>query len=508
MSIPRYLRFLLAFLAISALNAAEQHGEVKFSGQPVPGATVIATQGDQRFAVITDLDGKYSFPNLADGVWTIEVEMPGFETMKRQVTVSASTPAAEFDLKMLALDQIKAAELKPETSKPAPAPAAPEKPEPKKDDSKKSASPPEPSEESQDSADGLLINGSQNNGASSPFAQSAAFGNNRRGPNGLYTGGIGMMLDNSALDAQSFSLTGQNTPKPSYDRLTGVATLAGPIRIPRLFRNGPNFFVGYQWTRNRVSATTPALVPTLDQRDGILANETIQPISSQAAALLKLYPLPNFAGNSGFNYQVPLVTATHQDSMQSRLNQFFNGKNQVYGGFAFQSTRVATPSLFGFLDTTDSLGLNTTANWRHTFGSRIFANFGVQFSRFATNTISNFENRENVSYNAGIAGNDQSPLDWGPPSLTFSSGIAPLSDAVPAHDRNQTTGVSASALWARSKHNIQFGVDFRRQQFNYLSQQNPRGSFHLHRSGHAATDLRRFPAGHSRYQLHRLRQRR
>ena len=462
---------MIALLAASALHAGEQHGVVKFGGQPVPGATVIASQPDQRFAVITDLAGKYSFPDLADGDWTIQVEMPGFETVKRPVTVSASPPAVDFDLKMLPLDQIKVDAGKPGAVQPgAVQPAAPpNKPEPGQNDSKQPAPPPpEPTDESQDTAEGFLINGSQNNGAASPFAQAAAFGNFRKGPNGLYNGGIGLTLDNSALDAQSFSLTGQATPKPAYNRLTGLATLGGPIRIPRLFRNSPNFFIGYQWLRNRNSATTPALVPNVDQRDSV-ANDPIQ------RALLNLYPMPNFSGSSRFNYQVPLVSATHQDSMQSRLNQVFNAKNQAYGGFAFQSTRADTPSLFGFLDTTDTLGINSTANWRHTFGTRIFGLFGVQFSRLATHVIPYFENHETSV--PGITGTDPSPIDAGPPTLIFASGIASLTDSVPAHNRNQTTGVSASALWARNKHNLQFGSDFRRQEFNYLSQQNPRGTF-------------------------------
>ena len=73
----------------------------------------------------------------------------------------------------------------------------------------------------QRAADGLLINGSVNNGAASPFGQLGGFGNNRRGVRPLYTGGIGVIVDNSALDARAFSLTGQDTPKPAYNRFTG-----------------------------------------------------------------------------------------------------------------------------------------------------------------------------------------------------------------------------------------------------------------------------------------------
>jgi hypothetical protein len=68
-------------------------------------------------------------------------------------------------------------------------------------------------------------------------------------------------------------------------------------------------------------------------------------------------------------------------------------------------------------------------------------------------------------------------MNWGPPSLTFASGIAGLSDAQSSFDRNQTSGLSDSMLWNHGAHNIMFGSDFRRQEFNYLSQQNPRGAF-------------------------------
>ena len=57
-------------------------------------------------------------------------------------------------------------------------------------------------------AAGLLINGSVNNGASTPFAQARAFGTNRPGGRSLYNGAFGVLLGNSAWDARSYSLTG------------------------------------------------------------------------------------------------------------------------------------------------------------------------------------------------------------------------------------------------------------------------------------------------------------
>ena len=121
---------------------------------------------------------------------------------------------------------------------------------------------------SQRAADGLLINGSVNNGASSPFAQLQAFGNNRRGVRSLYNGNLGFTLRNSVLDARSFSQTGQDTAKPGYNQMQGLASFGGPLKIPGLInRNGPNFVVNYQWVHNRNASTQPGLMPTPAQRN-------------------------------------------------------------------------------------------------------------------------------------------------------------------------------------------------------------------------------------------------
>jgi len=235
--------------------ASAYHGQVTFGGLPVPGATVTATQGDRKFVSITDQQGLFSFSDLTDGTWTIEVEMQGFATIKQEVLIAPDAAAAKWELSMLPLDQIKA-EVKspvvPNASVATPTAKAAAKGEPSTPQEKK-ASDTATSEDdlNQQAADGFLINGSVNNGAVSPFAQLAAFGNNRNGAKGLYNGGIGIIFDNSSLDARPFSLTGQNTPKASYNRITGVATLGGPLRIPHVWRKGPDSFVGYQGTRDR-----------------------------------------------------------------------------------------------------------------------------------------------------------------------------------------------------------------------------------------------------------------
>lgn len=476
---PAWL-WLAAGLYASTLTAAEYDGEITFNGLPVPGATVTATRDDQKVTTTTDPQGLYSFPDLKDGTWSIEVEMLGFALLKQDVVVGPNTLAATWALKLLPLDQIKAQVATP------PVIPLPETQEKKTHEPESS-----PEDLNQRAADGFLINGSVNNGAASPFSLAPAFGNSRNGGKGLYNGGIGFTFDNSALDARPFSLTGQDTPKLAYNRMTGLLALGGPLRIPHLLQNGPNVFVGYQWTRNRNATTQSALVPDAAERSGSFLQQILDPttglpfsgnqiptsrISPQARALLNLYPLPNFTSNAGYNYQIPLVSPTHQDALQSRFNKSV-GRDEIYGRFALLSTRTDNPNVFNFLDTTDTLGINTGINWFHRFNHAFFMNVGYEFSRFSTRVTPYFANRENVSGLAGISGNNQDPTNWGPPSLVFSSGIAELSDLQSAFNRNQTSGVSNSMLWNRGTHNLQFGGDFRREEFNYLSQQDPRGTF-------------------------------
>jgi len=481
---------LLLCLALSALFAAQHYGQVTFNGLPVPGAIVTASRADQKLTAVTDTQGLYTFPELADGAWTLQVEMLGFAAATQEVVAGPDATPARWELKLLPLDLIQA-EIKTAAAAVTPAPVAAAE-QPKAHASAPQT--PEPSDEelNQRAADGFLINGSTNNGASSPFSLSPAFGNRRFGGRQLYNGSIGLITDNSALDAQQFSLTGQKTPKPFYSRFAGVATFGGPLQIPHLFRNGPNIFVAYQWTRNTTASTDPGLVPDAAERSGVFSTAVLDPlsgqpfsgnaipasrISPQARALLSLYPLPNFTGNTGYNYQIPILNPTHQDALQSRFNKTLGSRDQVYGRFAFQSTRSDTENLFEFQDASDRLGINTDVNWSHRFGHTWFLNLGYQFSRLSTRGTPFFENRVNVSAVAGISGNDRNPMNWGPPGLTFSSGIAGLSDGQASFDRNQTSGVSGSMLWTHRAHNIRFGTDFRRQEFNYLSQQNPRGAF-------------------------------
>lgn len=571
------LKFLfywtLGVAAAALLPAAEHHGIVRFAGLPVPGATVTATMADKKVVAVTDPQGLYSFPDLADGVWNLQVEMLCFTPLKMEVAVAANAPSPEWELKLLPFDEIKATAPPPAAlpttpgtpapanvtsngtangtangsangSAPAATPGAPAAatpsiaggkaaPAPKKgskaaaasataaanarpgfqraDLNASSAPPPnEPTpapaasgsgideaNTASGASDALLVNGSVSNGV-----ERRAIGNFRKGPGSGYRGDLSSVLDNSVLNARNYSLTGQDTPRAPYNHLRFGVSLGGPLAIPHVFRtNNGNFFLGYQGTRNRNANTSTSLMPTAAERSGDLSQTLdlagvpvvpIDPstgapfpgsiipanrISPQAQALLHYYPAPNFNPLSRYNYQLALIGTADSDSFQSRINKTFNQKNSLNGTVGYQRTTADNPNLFQFVDTNSTMGLNLNLSFRHTFSRSFFGTMGAQYSRFSARNQPFFANVTNVSGDAGITGNNQEAVNWGPPALSFSSGYAGLNDGQASFTRNQTLALSPSIMWLKRPHNITMGGDIRRIQLNLLSQQDARGNF-------------------------------
>ena len=161
-------------------------GRVLFSGLAVPGATVTATQ-----ATATVRPSR-----MPTGAFTVrpskKVRGPSASTCAassppvRDVAVPLTEPPLSSPLTMRRYEEIVGSRRRP--------PGA---------GGRKRRLPRRTAPETVD-----VINGSVNNGAATPFAQSRAFGNNRPRSVPLYTGGIGAILGNSAWNARPYSFGG------------------------------------------------------------------------------------------------------------------------------------------------------------------------------------------------------------------------------------------------------------------------------------------------------------
>ena len=97
-------RMAAVLLSITALTAAEHTGQVKFGGLPVPGAGVTLSHGTQKLSAVTNLQGAYAFTDIADGPWTVHVDMQLFQPQSRDIAVPSAP--LEWELTPLPADQL------------------------------------------------------------------------------------------------------------------------------------------------------------------------------------------------------------------------------------------------------------------------------------------------------------------------------------------------------------------------------------------------------------------
>ncbi len=658
-------RLLAVWITATGLMAAEHHGTVKFGGLPVPGATVTATKGDKKLLTTTDENGRYSFADLADGSWTIEVEMLGFAKLSNEVGIAFDAPAAEWNLKFLSLSAITTAATAPApapvpataATAPAAIPATPSAtPAPATTPATTAAAAAKPAAagngargqqaangargaqggRGQNGANGnrpsllaangfqqvevnssadlaaapdtglsagetsdlsgsadpsLMVNGSVSRGLDMPQQNDwfggpggrmdgmggpggingmgmnlaggdgaggqqmggrggpgggrggpgglmaggmpgggfggrggfgggpggrggdrgagrggpqgrpgvASFGNGRRDRRMQYNGNAAFSLDNSIWDARAYSVNGQETPKAPYAKARATMMFGGPLKIPKLLDGTKGTFtLNYQLARTRNGATSTATMPTLLERTGDFSQSvgpqgpvtifdplTSSPfpgnvipanrISPVSLGLLKYYPNPNAPGYKQ-NYQAPITTILNSDNLNSRWNQTITKKDRLSGGIGYMGSNNTTPNIFNFVDTGTGRNINTNVAWSHNFTTRIINNLRYTFSRSRSLTTPFFANQQNVEAELGITGTSQAPLNWGPPSLSFTN-YTGLSDGASSLIRNQTSAVGDSLIWVHGLHNMTFGADYRRQQINRASDPNARGQF-------------------------------
>jgi hypothetical protein len=138
--VPKLFYFLFFPLLLTPMWAVQQGGTVRSGGLAIPGATVTATQGEQKIVTTTDDSGQYTFNNLPAGAWTLQVDIFGFTPARREITVDDKPSTIEWtlDLKPLSGPEPVSKNVAPSTAPattagttPSPAPTAkPSPPEP------------------------------------------------------------------------------------------------------------------------------------------------------------------------------------------------------------------------------------------------------------------------------------------------------------------------------------------------------------------------------------------
>ncbi|MCU1327568.1 MAG: hypothetical protein JWN34_2938, partial [Bryobacterales bacterium] len=272
------------------------------------------------------------------------------------------------------------------------------------------------------------------------------------------------------------NLFAQPGPTPLFRRNQYGLTLGGPVQRNRTF-----FFADWQGTRLRTGVTRFSVVPTVAQRQGIFAGNTIPAsrFDQIGAQVLQRYPLPNLGGPNNF-----VRTGTevdNQDQADFRLDHYFGDKHRVFARYtAFRD--IATP-VTPLPDGSGSLTSGVLGHAR-TRGDAIAGEHNWTLLPNALNQFRFGYSRRALDQQSLQNGGIAVP---GLPDNSFASvlpifAVAGLQQIGPttAANSNFTTSVTQfldTFTWIHSRHTLKFGTDVRREALDVLNPPNPTGSF-------------------------------
>ena len=574
-------------------------GTVRAGKTPLPGVTVTAsnTLTGKKFSTATAASGTYTFTGLPRGRYVVRIEFMAFAAQTQEVVLKPETPSGKFDAEMVLASRqqeqsnggiaaLVAAgrgfqSLSIDSALSSLAGAGGGAGGGQGGGTGEVAALPMNGAGAEGPTESVSISGAQGrtqdfgNGNEDDLEQrvqefrermqrEAGGGLQGGGPGGGGSGGgggggggggIGMMRlprgfninqphgflyvsdNDAALDAKSYSLTGLQTPKASYNLARFGANLGGPLNIPKIFNGGNKwfFFAGWNGTRGSTPYDSFSTVPTLAERSGDFSgttykdgtpvqvfvpsvSATINPascqpggqtnsisancISASAKALMNYIPLPNLnTTTQNFHY----VTSDNSDSdaVSLRLVHNFaagggpgfgpfggggpgggggggNGRNRAQNNINFgmnwarSSTAIVNP-FPSLAGGTGTQGLSANAGWTYGKGRKTnLLRFNYNHNHVSTSNL--YSNSQDVAAAAGIQGVSTNPFDFGLPGVNFTT-FGGLSDPTPRRELDQTYTISDTLSWYRGKHNLRFGGDYRRILQSFRSAKNSEGSF-------------------------------
>jgi len=288
---------------------------------------------------------------------------------------------------------------------------------------------------------------------------SAEFGRNsgaivniatRSGENKFH-GEVFEFIRNNALDARNFFNPVGQAMSP-FKRNQFGAAFGGPIKKDKTF-----FFLSYEGLRQRQGLTTSPSVLTSSQRAQVTAGG-----NATSQAILALIPAANdpsgtkFLGSATAPVNIDQGTAdiSHNFSNNMRLHGYYAGQHDLR-----QEPLLQGNTLPGFGDTRESKRQIATVGLEQTLSSSMVNEARLGFNRIHI-VFSPNDTRNPVSF--GIQ--DGNNFNAGLPQISINgTGINLGGPTGFPQGRGDTTAVVADTLsYIRGKHSFKFGGEFRR----------------------------------------------
>ena len=351
-------------------------------------------------------------------------------------------------------------------------------------------------------------------------------------------GSITENYSNSALNARSYSLTGQELPKPVQIGNNYSLTLGGVIPFIKPATNTqqggrgggmcggrgggrgggqPGWTFTYSGSRNRSAQDILTTVPSDLERSGDFSQtyvqvQTMDPATGELIMVtrpVQLYRVPTDPGSL-------FTTINNIDPIAAGLLEYIPGANlpcaadlPCVNNYAFQRSLPSTSDqiqanvsglrltsrdnlavnysmrrgsslsaqMFPGLDSTrTNFAQNAGLSGMHSFRPRLIANWRVTWNRTRTESMNGFAYVNDVAGELGITGVSREPINYGVPTVNYTN-YGDLSLAATSLNRNQTFSVSSGVNMIGNRHSIQIGGDVSWNQRNILSDPNARGTF-------------------------------
>lgn len=323
---------------------------------------------------------------------------------------------------------------------------------------------------------------------------------------------------NYKLDAAPYAFTRNHAANQPFKWNQYGFTLGGPLSIPKLFnaKNKLFFMTNFEGFNQRATSNRLYSVPTLAMRGGDFssllprlgaqlyyptgrsrnANGTysavpiagnIIPVSSiapQSLQMLNYLPAPNQpipANQSPVNdYLLNANNPTDKDEFTARVDWVESDKSSWFGRYSWTNESSLSPAL--------SLAGNSLATNGKQYmisNTRVFTPATVNEFRFGINSFYNavapaLACKQNVVSTLALPGLDSSNCQtWGIPQMRNLGEISGWGDDTNGpYVLNDAIGqVIDNFSWIIGKHALRFGGEVRRDRYNQLGNEFPRGAF-------------------------------
>ena len=299
---------------------------------------------------------------------------------------------------------------------------------------------------------------------------------------------------------------GKGTGVAPYNWNQGGFSLGGPIKKNKLF-----LFGDYQLTRQIQGDSIIATVPNAAYRAGDFSsypNPIFDPatgnadgtgrtafpnniipagrISPVAINLLNLLPAPNISQGTDNNYVGGVKQKFNQNWADTRGDWNINDNDKFFVRYSYFSTLLDNAPLFGVEaggpsqgglspETATSSSHHAAMNYVHTFSPSLLAEFRAGYARFKLAALQADANLQ-TNTEVGIPGiNTGDPINGGlagiaaeGPVGNFFMGIK-SGVGIPRFDTENTFEYVSNWSKMSQKHQLRWGVDFRRYQFDFQS---------------------------------------